>query len=528
MEKIVQTQDKCVNKCVNELKLDRPDQKFGVHLRKESNYQKKHPEKDTFYDQKRGSYILVTKQNLPPPDFTGVPEGANQKKSKTSAWNADQNTLELYALQNMARKSMLESFYDASEEEEKPKKAHRVCNCRRDLHPVLKDINDRGKKIYEMAKPQIFKHMETGKTFYGGLQVCGSAFACPLCSPKISEIRAAEIRQGVTEWNKEGGICLFITLTFPHTSSDSLPSLVQLFKDSLKKFRKGKKFDRLMKEIGFKGLIKSVETTWGEGNGWHPHVHEIWFIKPDYVEEIKKECAEKYGHENVSKDVLTFLFEEKFKTQLFEHWQKAVVSNGFLAPSYERGMVIKVAETEEKLQKRLAEYLAKTGIEKPVWGIDDELVRLHSKKGKEGRFTPFDFLREQYNPELTKKEKYRYRCLFVEYVKCFKGVAKIFWSHGLKKYFKINNITDEEVAEEQTEKSKFSYEVPIPIWVFVIGINDHRAELLLKVKNEGVDQAKKYLSSLLDEYQDYFPGFSKYDDLSITLKSLLDYYSDSP
>ena len=29
---------------------------------------------------------------------------------------------------------------------------------------------------------------------------------------------------------------------------------------------------------GFKGLIRSLEVTHG-ANGWHPHTHELWFLK---------------------------------------------------------------------------------------------------------------------------------------------------------------------------------------------------------------------------------------------------------
>lgn len=449
-------------------------------------------------------------------------------QGKTSKWDFDAKISELYALQIQARKSMLEHFYSLPDSEKlDQKKAHRVCNCRRDLRPVLSDVSAIGKPIYEISKPQIFKHNESGNTFFGGLQLCGSPYACPVCSPKISEKRAAEIRKAVTDWNASGGICLFITLTFPHSSDDSLPSLVKRFKGALERFRKGAMFDKIKQEIGYFGLIRSLEITWGEANGWHPHSHEIWFVKPNFLDVIKNQ-SDFILTSSTSWPTLNDFFLEQFKLRLFDRWRTAVVASGLSAPSFERGMDIKIAETEDELTKRLSEYLAKTGVEESInhaWGVDDELTKMHSKRGKPGRYTPFDFLRHQYNPELTKSQKYRFRCLFAEYVNSFKGVAKIFWSRGLKAHFSVSDLTDEQLADEQTEQSSLCYEVPPPIWVFVIGINDHRAQLLLKVKNEGVQAAKDYLSGLLDTYVEYFD--EKYDLLPINLQHILEYYADT-
>lgn len=193
-------------------------------------------------------------------------------------------------------------------------------------------------------------------------------------------------------------------------------------------------------------------------------------------------------------------------------------------PSYERGMVIKVAETEEQLLIRIAEYLAKTGIEQPAWGVDDELTKLHSKCGMPDRFTPFDFLRQQFNVELTKAEKYRFRCLFAEYVLAFKGTAKIYWSRGLKANFAIEDLTDEQVAEEQLEAACMIYEIEPPIWVYLIGIDDNRAQLLIKVKNDGIESAKEWIRSLLDKYYEYI---EHPDLLSPDLQRILNYYLNS-
>lgn len=397
-------------------------------------------------------------------------------------------------------------------------KPHRVVNCRRDLRPILID-NIAGKNVYEMSKPSVYKHKETGHTFLGGTMICGSSYACPVCAPKIAEERAAEIRKGVSEHVKNGGICIFTTLTFPHQASDKIKASMDALKAALTLFRESN-FKRLMKPMGYSGLIRSIETTWGEANGWHPHSHEIWFLEPEFLRDIYSML----GGKSLSVSNLTYLFQSFLKPDLFPLWVSACKRAGLDEPNYERGMDIKVCETEDQLQERLSDYLTKTGLEKPPWGVDDELTKLHSKKGKTGRLTPFDFLREQFNPELTKEQKYRYRCLFAEFVIARKGVISPYWSPGLKKRFQIKELTDEQIAEEKTEAADLVLEIPPPIWVFVIGINDHRAQLLTKVKNEGVEAAKAWLSDLLSSYAEYFEEKEKYELLSPNLRQILEYH----
>ncbi len=468
----------------------------------------------------RGHFLVTTPNPLPLNKINDL-QSVKSTPSKSSKWGFDEQIAERYALQFQARKSVLEHWYSLSEDEKKKtKKPHKVCNCRRNLRPVFSENRD-GKKICSMAKPSIYEHKATKNTFFGGLEVCGSLYACPVCAPKIAEIRAVEIRNAVTQWVKEGGICLFITLTFPHYASDSMKSSITALKDALVRFRNNRAYRAIRANLGYTGLIRAVEVTWGEANGSHPHVHEIWFVRPVawFIPELVGRNTEQF-----TTGLLAALFDTYLKPDLFKQWESAVVASGMRAPSYERGMVIKVAETEEQLLARIAEYLSKSGIEKPAWGVDDELTKLHSKRGMPDRFTPFDFLRQQYNVELTKAEKYRFRCLFAEYVAAFKGTAKIYWTNGLKAKFAIDDVTDEQIAEEQIEAADMLYEIPPPVWVYVIGIDDNRAELLIKVKNEGIEAAKEWLKGLLDKYYEYIEDPEL---LSPDLQRILNYYLNS-
>ena len=469
-----------------------------------------------------GNYAESSSAPLAEGDKAPLAEG----EKRSSAWSKADALIERYALQIMARKAMLEEHY-RKPQEDRPKRAHKVCACRRELRP----IEDGKGKLY---KPAVFQHKQTGGTFYGGHIICGSSRACPLCAQKIGQQRADEIRTAVDAWMASGGLVLFVTLTFPHSAQDSLPDLLTSFKSALSVFRGGRSALKIRGELGYSGLIRSMETTWGRENGWHPHSHELWFIRPDgdlraSLVQAALESRQffiKRGKRPPSP------FGELFKIQkkLWERWKNACLKSGLEEPSFENGIRVEMAENEEQTRSRLAEYLAKSGLEldpsAPVWGADDELVRVHSKRGKSGRFTPFDFLREQYNPETTKEDKARFRELFSEFVASYRGMASVFWSPGLKASFKIAELSDQESAEKQDQPSTKITDIHGHLWAFVIGIDDHRAQLLNRAAESGLSGVNAYLDDLLERYylEHFQDGFMR---LSFDARYLLSLPQDA-
>lgn len=431
-------------------------------------------------------------------------EGGNpplaEGEKRSSAWSKADELIERYALQIMARQAMLEEHY-RKPEENRPKRAHKVCACRRELRPI------EGCKA-KLYKPAVFQHKQTGGTFYGGHIICGSSRACPLCAQKIGQQRADEIRTAVDAWMAAGGLVLFVTPTFPHSAQDSLPDLLTSFKSALSAFRGGRSALKIRQELGYFGLIRAMETTWGEGNGWHPHSHELWFIHPEGDLRASLEQAARQSREFFIREGKRPRFPPgalcHIQEKLWDRWKNACLKSGLDEPSFENGIRVEMAENEEQTRSRLAEYLAKSGLEldpsAPVWGADDELVRVHSKRGKSGRFTPFDFLREQYNPETTDQAKTRYRVLFSEFVASYHGMASVFWSRGLKAFFQIEEVSDQESAENHEQPSIKITDIQGYVWPFVIGIKDHRAELLNRAAESGLSGVNAFLDELLERY----------------------------
>ena len=205
---------------------------------------------------------------------------------------------------------------------------------------------------------------------------------------------------------------MLATFTFPHSKSQQLSQLLKMQADALARLRKGKAWDNFKIEINYNGLIRSLELTHGV-NGWHPHTHELWFVGKEVdAEEIKEFVLDKWW----SSCVRAGLVEDNPKDML-NFYKHAVDIKGNCSAS---------------------DYLAKQDSSKN-WGVDREVAKASSKKGKKSGLHPFQFLTEA-NKNIS---------LWLEYSKAIKGKSQLFWSRGLKKKCGIEEISDEEIAEEE-------------------------------------------------------------------------------
>lgn len=386
-------------------------------------------------------------------------------------WSYEAALAERYALQAQARRAMLEAHRRDGESG----KPHRVTRCRRWLRP-------RGK--FEPVYAEVHRHGDTGRTFFTGTEICGSPWACPVCSAKIAQRRADEVRKAVDQWISEGGICLFVTLTVPHTCFDALGPMVQGFRRALELFRGGREGAAINATLERVGVIRALEITWGELNGWHPHSHEIWFCRPGRVP----------------------------MDRIVGRWLDSAEAAGFSRPSELHGVRVDLVQSTEEAAAALAEYLAKLGQDmpedgRPLWGAAEELTRAHSKRGRLRRFTPWDFLRAQFDVEVSVADRIRYRELFAEYVQAFRRIAQLFWSRGLKARFSIEDKTDEETAEESREAADSLARLEVEQWDRLFVRADHRVTVLLLAQSGGADAIREFVDSLPPPPLPVFPTF---------------------
>lgn len=272
----------------------------------------------------------------------------------------------------------------------------RVCDCHR--NPVS-----------TAAGVTILKGSKGAK--FNGLQQCGSVWTCPVCSAKISEFRRGQIREMADVWQKSGKGLIFVTNTIRHGRNDDLRLLLEaLTGDVYNRYINHRAYKTARKELGYIGRVRALEVTHGDANGWHPHIHEIWFIEK----------------------TLSALELANLQKKLVKIWNTTLVKAGFPSVTSQRGLTVQNASNA-------SDYIAKFG-NQPKWDIGHEMTKNHSKKAlSEKGSTPFDLLRRSASGDTYAS------ALFKEYAIAFFSKRQLFYSHGLKEFFQVKHLTDDEI-----------------------------------------------------------------------------------
>ena len=312
----------------------------------------------------------------------------------------------------------------AEKPQEKPGDVYRTADCRYVNH---------GEVAVNISPVHKAAH-------YSGLVTCGSVWACPVCASRIQERRRPEVQKAI-DWAKERGYqVVMVTFTFPHKSWQTLEELLTRQADAFKRLRKGRPWDTMKADRGFKGLIRSLEVTHG-ANGWHPHTHELWFLKGS---------------------------SEGLQSLLAGLWVKACVRAGLVAVNDEKLTEAFMAHgVDVKADEDCGDYLAKQD-DSRRWGFAEELSKATSKAGRAKGVHPHHFLVRKASGD---------RAHFVEYVQAMKGRRQLFWSHGLKALVGVDEVSDEVLADEIQEAAEVLGRMTSKDWGVVRG-NDARAELL--------------------------------------------------
>ena len=304
------------------------------------------------------------------------------------------------------------------------------------------------------------------KAHYSNVQRCGSVWVCPICSAQISEGRRQELKQGMEYWQGQGGYkdsggaVYLLTLTNPHHHGDNLAQLLEGQKKALCSFWRDRKPREMFKALGKVGHITATEVTHGV-NGWHPHYHIlIFFDKPI--------------NSKVLRDFLGLV------------WQHSCKKAGLKVPSLEHGCDLRDGKYADK-------YVSK-------WGLADEVTKGHIKKGREGSATPWDLLRQ--SEAGCEKSGH----LFQVFAATFKGKQQLHWSKGLKVLLRVDETTDEQLAQV-TEKDSVEVDTLVmELWRLILRYKS-RAEYLTAKEHDikfGSKRADNLVMSLAERYtKDY-------------------------
>ncbi|MQU46148.1 hypothetical protein GHO28_27170 [Pseudomonas helleri] len=119
------------------------------------------------------------------------------------------------------------------------------------------------------------------------------------------------------------------------------------------------------------------------------------------------------------------------------------------------------------------------------WGLESELTKSHTKKGRNGSRTPWDFLRAV----LDKSEGWQQSAiLFRTYAEAFKGKRQLYWSNGLRDLLAMGEqASDEELAAVQEDSA-----------LMLAELTDEQWRAILRTKSESIvlDMAETHPQAL--------------------------------
>lgn len=273
---------------------------------------------------------------------------------------------------------------------------------------------------------EVHKDKEHGKAFFANLVTCGSVWSCPVCAAKIQERRREEIAQAI-DWAYVNNFQpVMVTLTFPHRAWNKLRPLLDQQAKALQRLRAGQPWEKFKTSVDLQGLIRSLELTHGD-NGWHPHTHELWFVRS-------------------SVDAALML------PEILKRWQSACIRAGLLDKNNQAQMAaFQVHAVDVKGWCSASDYLAKQD-DSRNWGVDREIAKGSTKQGRAKGRHAFGLLADASGSTTAARRAGR---LYMVYIAAMRGKRQLFWSRGLKERVQVEDLTDETLAVESREEAEF-------------------------------------------------------------------------
>jgi hypothetical protein len=279
------------------------------------------------------------------------------------------------------------------------------------------------------------------RVHYEGLQTCGSVWACPCCSYRISQTRRDEMNK-LLSWARAQGLQLtMLTLTARHGRDDDLDELLARMKDAKQRWARHRSYRNLKSRIV--GSVTATEVTGGGAHGWHPHFHVI--------------IVSQWG------------------TDL------SPLRDAWLASLRGAGLEGTGAGWDMRSANETAKYIAK-------WGAAEELALSGEKKGRSS-MTPAQMLAASCD------DGDRHAgMLWAEYASVFRGRRQLVWSRGLKALAEIDVVDDEEAAKDQAQDDQVETgraNIRHALWVEAVASRrgDRRSTVQQRAEEVGVEQA---------------------------------------
>lgn len=298
---------------------------------------------------------------------------------------------------------------------------------------------------------------QDGRTHISGLVTCGMVWTCPTCAPRIQRQRRDELKHALRTWQQQSAQhrVLLVTFTTPHRRDMAAVETIRQLNRALERFKQSRQYRRYRAEY-LHGTVRALEITWGEANGWHPHHHQLDFVRSEVPEAMKQE--------------------------LRAAWIAALRKEGLGRESADDDL--ERYALDFRSGDAAAEYVT------TAW----ELASMTTKEGAAGHYNAFQLLQLEAMP------LERRRALFVQYALATHGRQQLTWSPGLKAYFRIQEL-DDQLAAERQEAAEASEAVKVcdftpPQWRVVIQ-HDAEAQIHQLLRTLPLETAQRDIDSFI-------------------------------
>lgn len=247
---------------------------------------------------------------------------------------------------------------------------------------------------------------------------CGSVWECDVCSTRILNHRQNDLIKIGQGWLKDKGSILLFTFTVKHSNQDSLKSVLG---DTKTKTGINGAYNRLLAHGSFRKIklkynlefsVRGLEVTWGLTNGFHAHIHSLFYVKGTLTDNQK----------------------EELKKELYDVWVSVCKSSNVSIPNFKHGIDISNGSNA-------GHYIAK-------WSSSNELTSPAYKSAKNGNFTIWELKNFLYNHDSSPLPRNMIISVLKEYFSTVKGKRLLTWSDskGLRKKYLTEELTDVDIV----------------------------------------------------------------------------------
>lgn len=315
-----------------------------------------------------------------------------------------------------------------------------------------------------------------GTANIAGLVCCGSKWICPMCAAVIDRRRSDELRKVLARHSRIGGGDCLVTLTTAHDNGTALKPLRQHVSRAFQACIRGAPWKRFAARFGIVGYVRGAEQTHG-ANGWHPHLHVVFFTRRPLNDEQRDELA----------------------GWLFQRWARAIAKPHketgtlFRAPLEFTADGDRVGVTCTTLSRE--DYVTKLG-------LAEELGSSGAKSAGNGHRTAFEILRDCWAADCSNPTD---NALYVEYAGEMHGAQSLTWSRGLRKRYGDDWIErDLDIVED--DGGQDVCEIPEDAAALVVG--DYRLQLRIRNAAEHctLEEAAERVLDLIQRRLDKIAG----------------------